>query len=57
MYDFYINMSIHAALLFIFGCAEPLLLNGLLSSFDEQGLLSICSVWASHCGGFSCCRA
>ena len=24
------------------------------SSCSEQGLLSICSVRASHCGGFSC---
>ena len=23
----------------------------------EQGLLSSCSVWASHCGGFPYCRA
>ena len=23
----------------------------------EQGLLSNCSTWASHCSGFSCCRA
>ena len=28
-----------------------------LSSCGEQGLLSNCSVKASHCGGFSCCRA
>ena len=27
------------------------------SSCDEQGLLSSCSAWASHCGGFSCCGA
>ena len=27
------------------------------SSCDEQGLLSSCDVWASHCSGFSCCRA
>ena len=25
------------------------------SSCSEQGLLSSCSAWASHCGGFSCC--
>ena len=23
----------------------------------EQGLFSSCVAWASHCGGFSCCRA
>ena len=27
------------------------------SSCSEQGLLSNCSVQASHCGGFSCCGA
>ena len=28
-----------------------------LSGCSEQGLLSSCGVWASHCSGFSCCRA
>ena len=41
-------MAVHAACL---------LLYRLYSSFGEQGLLSSCSVQASHCGGFSCCRA
>ena len=27
------------------------------SSCEEQELLSSCSVWASHRGSFSCCRA
>ena len=27
------------------------------SSCNEQGPLSSCSPWISHCGGFSCCRA
>ena len=26
------------------------------SDCGEQGLLSSCSAWVSHCGGFSCCR-
>ena len=26
------------------------------SSWSEQGLLSSRGAWASHCGGFSCCR-
>ena len=26
------------------------------SSCNEQGLLSSCGVWVSHCGGFSYCR-
>ena len=29
----------------------------LFSSCGESGLLSSCSVWASHCAGFSCCGA
>ena len=27
------------------------------SSCSELGLLSNCSMWSPHCGGFSCCRA
>ena len=27
------------------------------SSCSNGGLLSSCGVWASHCVGFSCCRA
>ena len=27
------------------------------SSCHEQGLLSSCGAWASHCSGFSCCGA
>ena len=34
------------------GCLQPF-----LSSCGEQELLSSCSMWASHCGRFSCCRA
>ena len=41
----------------IFGCAEYLLLCGLLCSRGEQGLLSNCGVWTSHCSGFSSCGA
>ena len=33
------------------------LLCRLFSSCGEQGLVSSCGVWASHCGGFSCCWA
>ena len=28
-----------------------------LSNGDEQGLLSSCRAWASHCDGSSCCGA
>ena len=38
--------------IFIFGCAGSLLL--CTASCSEQGLLSCCSAWASHCGGLSC---
>ena len=31
--------------------------HGLSSSCSKQGLLSSCSTWASHCGGFSSCGA
>ena len=27
------------------------------SSCGDQGLLSSCGAWASHCSGFCCCRA
>ena len=47
--------------LFIFGCAGSslLLVESLLLLFGcaKQGLLSSCSARASHCSGFSCCRA
>ena len=42
---------------FFFPFAGSLLLLGFFSSFGEQGLLSSCSMGASHCGVFSCCRA
>ena len=43
---------------FFLVCAGSLLLCGFSSNFSEQGLASL--LWctrASHCGGFSCCRA
>ena len=43
--------------IFIFGCAGSLLLLGLFSRYEKRGLLSSCGVRASHCSGFSCCRA
>ena len=42
-------------ILFIFGCAGSSLLCGLFSSCSKWGLLSSRSLWASHCGGSSCC--
>ena len=42
----------------ILGCTGSFAARGLsLSSFNEQGLLPSCGVWASHGDGFSCCRA
>ena len=52
-----ISERLSLATLFIFGCAGSSLLCGLFPSCGEQGLLSNCSMWASHCGGFSGCRA
>ena len=43
--------------LFIFACPGPSLLRGLFSSCGEWGLLSSCSVRASHFSGFSCGKA
>ena len=40
--------------IYCFDCAESLLLHGLFFSCREWGLLFICGVQASHCGGFSC---
>ena len=42
---------------FVFGSAGSSLLHELFSSCGEQGPLSSCDVWASRCGGFSCCGA
>ena len=45
-------------ILFIsFGCAGSSCCTRSFSSCSKQGLLSGCSAWASHCAGFSCCRA
>ena len=43
--------------LFIFGCVgSSLLLAGFLWLWRAGATLR-CAAWASHCGGFSCCRA
>ena len=44
-------------ILFIFDRAGSWLLPGFFFSCSEQGPLSRCGAGASHCGGFSCCRA
>ena len=43
--------------LFIFVSAGSSLPGVAFSSSGEWGLLSSCGALASHCGGFSCCRA
>ena len=50
---FFFNCFIY---LFIFGCAGSSLLLGIFSTCDKRELLFSCSVCASHCGSFSCCR-
>ena len=47
MWDLFLKKKFHI-ILFIFGCAGSLSLLGLFCS---------CSVWASHCSGFSCCSS
>ena len=42
---------------FIFGCIGSLSLHRLFSGYSKRGLLSSCGAQASHCSGFSCCRA
>ena len=49
---FFFNLRICLVALCLRGC-----LQAFFSSREEQELLSIYSVWASHCGSFSCCRA
>ena len=50
------NLSIFQKIiyLFAFGCVGSSLLCGLFSSCSDQGLLSSCCVWTSHCSDFSC---
>lgn len=42
---------------FVFGCARSSLLHVGFLCCGEQGILSSWSAEASHCSGFSCCRA
>ena len=51
-------LSIYLFIYFLLGIhSGHLLPSGLSSSHGKGGLLSSCSEWASHCNGFSCCRA
>ena len=42
---------------FIFGCVGSSLLRAGFPLVAVSGSYSSLGVWASHCGGFSCCRA
>ena len=51
--DFFWSSCVYV---FTFGCAGSSLWHmAFFSSCSEQGLLSSCDAWASHCGGFSGC--
>ena len=43
--------------IYLFGHPGSSLRRGFSSGCGEQGLLFGCDAQASHCGGFSCCRA
>ena len=43
--------------LFIFGCVGSSLLHAGFLQLLRAGATLCCGAWASHCGGFSCCRA
>ena len=52
----HLNTIVLKKIIYLFlGCTGSLSLRGFFSVFREPGLLSNCSVQASHCGGFSCC--
>ena len=54
---FFINLFILFIYLFIFGCVGSSLLHTGFLQFRRAGASLRCIVRASHCGGFSCCRA
>ena len=43
-------------LIYLFSLGSVFLAVLAFSSYCEWGLLSSCSLWASHCCGFSCCE-
>ena len=43
--------------LFIYGCVGSSLLHAGFLWLRRAGAALRCGAWASHCGGFSCCRA
>ena len=51
-----LELNIFWLFIYIFVCVGSQLLPSLFSSCSDWGLLYICSVWAFHCDGFSCCE-
>ena len=43
--------------IYTFGCVGSLLLHVGFLQLRRAGAALCCGAWASHCGGFSCCRA
>ena len=56
VYFFNINLFI-IYLFIIFGCVGSSLLHAGFLQLRRAGATLRCSVWASHCSGFSCCGA
>ena len=54
-YRFYVESF--SFLIYLFLATLGLCCSAQTLSSCEWGLFSSCSVWASHCSGFSCCRA
>ena len=54
---FFILRELYYFYLFIFGCVGSSLLRAGFLQLRRAGATLRCGVWASHCGGFSCCRA
>ena len=54
---FFFNIFIYLFIYFIFGCVGSLLLCVAFLLLRRAGTTLRCGAQASHCGGFSCCRA
>ena len=58
LYYFFLNfLKFCFCYLFVSSCTGSSLLLGVFSTCSKWGLLSGCSVQASHCSDFSCCEA
>ena len=54
---YFFKKYFYFSICFIFSCAGSSLLHGPFSGCGGWGLPSSCGAQASHCCGFSCCRA